>query len=89
MLEFILELFGEIIILGFRDYLKNHKRNKLIRIFWVLLIFPLPIWLVLLLGNIIREINNWWVTGIAIVVVAYYTYLTFKYLKGILWGFKK
>lgn len=85
----ILELFGEVIFCVFRDYLKNNKRNKCMRIFWVLLIFPLPIWPVLLLGNIIREINNWWITGIAIVIGGYYTYLTFKYVKGILWGFKK
>ncbi len=88
MIEAFLDVITAIFFDYFLDYLKNEKKNKLVRLMIVLLIFPLPIILVLISFQKIMNYDQLWLYAITISVVIYFTYLTIKYIKGIIVGFK-
>lgn len=88
MVEAFLDVITAIFFDYFLDYLKNEEKNKLIRIIIVLLIFPLPIILVIISFQKIMNYDQLWIYAITILVVIYFTYLTIKYIKGIITGFK-
>lgn len=54
----------------------------------VLLTFPLPIILVIISFHKTMNYDQGWLYVISILVVIYFTYLTIKYIKGIIVGFK-
>lgn len=69
-------------------FFRNEKRSKKVRLFLALVIFPFPVILFLLLTPFIIELNMWIIYVVVFGIEVYFSYLTLKYTKGILMGFK-
>ncbi|GEQ34131.1 DUF983 domain-containing protein [Marinilactibacillus psychrotolerans] len=71
-----------------QSFFRNEKRSKKVRLFFALLIFLFPVILFLLLTPLIIELNIWIIYVVVFGIEVYFSYLTLKYTKGILMGFK-
>ncbi|SEL23950.1 hypothetical protein SAMN04488700_0389 [Carnobacterium iners] len=88
MIEAFLDVITAIFFDFFLDYLKNDKKSKVVRLIVVTFIFPLPILLVIISFQKIMDINQIWLYAVIFLVVIYFLYLIFKYIKGVFVGFK-
>lgn len=70
-------------------FFRNEKRSKKVRLVLALLVFPFPVLLFLLLTPLIIELDMWIIYVVVFGTEIYFSYLTLKYTKDILEGFKE
>lgn len=88
LFELILNFIVFVVSESGQIFFRNEKRSKKVRLFLALVIFPFPVILFLLLTPFIIELNMWIIYVVVFGIEVYFSYLTLKYTKGILMGFK-